>query len=90
MGTHNCTVRYYSSHVWVLSEMLEHVGPETVLFPAGEALEDTVPLAIAVRQFTPLGAGAQYPANCLNETATPFLLPSVGVRGAVQIGGEIY
>ena len=76
MGTHNCTVRHDSSHVWVLDEMLQHVGPDTVRFPAGRLLEETAPLAITVWQRRSLGASAQYPVNCLNETATP----EVGLR----------
>ena len=68
----------------LLSELFEHVGPSTVLFPACVALEDTVPLAISVWQFTPLGAAAQYPVNCLYETATLFLLPCIGTRVSLQ------
>ena len=64
--------------------LFEHISPNTVLIPACEALEDTVPLSISVRQFTPLGTGAQNPVNCLNKTATLFLLPCVGTRVSLQ------
>jgi|GEM_PF-2186069 len=84
MGAYSCAVGHHRCHVWVLGELFEHVGPDTVLFPACVALEYTVPLAITVWQFTPLGAGAQYPVNCLNETATLFLLPCVGTRVSLQ------
>ena len=84
MGAHNCTIGHRCCHLWVLGELLEHVGPDTVLFPACVALEDAVPLAIPVWQFTPLGAGAQNPVNCLNETATLLLLPCVGTRVSLQ------
>ncbi len=40
-------------------------------------------------QFTPLGAGAQYPVNCLNETATLFLLPRIGTRVSLQKGVQL-
>ena len=84
MGAHNCTIGHHCCHVWVLGELLEHVGPNSVLVPACEALENAVPLAIPVWQCTPLGAGAQYPVNCLNETATLFLSPCVGTRVSLQ------
>ncbi|MDE0069955.1 MAG: hypothetical protein OXO48_09595, partial [Caldilineaceae bacterium] len=35
-------------------------------------------------QFTPLGAGAQNPVHCFNETATLFLLPRIGTRVSLQ------
>ena len=84
MGAHSSTVGYDGCHVRVLSELFEHVCPNTVLFPAGVALEDTVPLAKMLWQFTPLGAGVQNPVNCLNETSTLFLLPCIGTRVTVQ------
>ena len=54
------------------------------LFPACVALENTVPLAKMLWQFTPLGAGVQNPVNCLNETSTLFLLPCIGTRVTLQ------
>lgn len=84
MGAHNCTIGHHCCHVWVLGELFEHVGPYTVLVPASEAFEDAVPLAIPVWQCTPLGAGAQNPVNCLNETATLLLSPCVGTRMSLQ------
>ena len=84
MGAYSSAVGHHRCHVWVLGELFEHISPNTVLFPACEALEYTVPLSISVRQFTPLGAGAQNPVNCLNETSTLFLLPCVGTRVSLQ------
>ncbi len=84
MGAYSCAVGHDRCHVWVLGELFEHVGPDTVLFRACVELEDTVPLATTVWQFTPLGAGAQNPLNCLNATATLFLLPCVGTRVSLQ------
>ena len=84
MGAYSCTIGHHRCHVWVLGELFEHGGPNSVLFPACEAFEDAVPLAIPVWQFTPLGAGAQNPVNCLNETATLLLLPCVGTRVSLQ------
>ena len=57
MGAYNCTVGHDRCHVRVLGELFEHVGPNTVLFPACVALEDTVPLAKVGWQFTPLMVG---------------------------------
>ena len=88
MGTHRCIVRHHRSHVWVLSELPEYVGPDTALFLACLALEDAVSLAIAVCQFTPLGSGSQYPVNCFNETATLLLLPCIGSTASLQICGK--
>jgi len=82
MGAHNCTIGHHRCHLWVLGELFEHVGPNSVLFPACVALENAVPLAIPVWQFTPLGARAQNPVNCLNETATH--LPCVGTSVSLQ------
>jgi len=88
-----------AAHLWartaVLSSMtaamsgswancLNMSAQDAVLFPTCAALEYTVPLAITVWQFTPLGAGAQNPVNCLNETTTLFLLPRVGTRVSLQ------
>ena len=84
MGAHSCAVGHDGCHVRVLSELFEHIRPNTVLFPACVALEDAVPLAKFVWQFTPLGAGAQNPVNCLNETSTLFLLPCIGTRVTLQ------
>ena len=84
MGAHSSAVGHDGCHVGVLGELSEHIRPHTVLFPAGVALEDTVPLAKIVWQFTPLGAGAQNPVNCFNETSTLFLLPSIGTRVTLQ------
>ena len=84
MGAYSCTIGHHRCHVWVLGELFEHGGPNSVLFPACEAFEDAVPLVIPVWQFTPLGAGAQNPVNCLNETATLLLLPCVGTRVSLQ------
>ena len=84
MGAYSRAVGHHRCHVWVLGELFEHISLNTVLFPVCEALEYTVPLSISVRQFTPLGAGAQYPVNCLNKTATLFLLPCVGTRVSLQ------
>ena len=84
MGAYSCTVGHDRCHVRVLGELFEHVGPNTVLFPACVALEDTFPLAKVGWQFTPLCAGAQNPVNCFDETATLFLLPRVGTRVSLQ------
>ena len=84
MGAYSFAIGHHCCHVWILGELFEHVGPYTVLFPACEALEDAVPLAIAVWQFTLLGACAQNPVNCLNETATLLLSPCVGTRVSLQ------
>ena len=87
VGAYSCTVGHDRCHVRVLRELFEHVGPNTVLFPAnhdGVALEDTVPLAKVGWQFTPLCAGAQNPVNCFDETATLFLLPCIGTRVSLQ------
>ena len=79
MGTYSCTVRN-RYHFWVVSELGEYVGQDTVLPPACLALEDAVPLGIAVWQFTQLGAGAQYAVNYFNETATLLLSQCKGSR----------
>ena len=84
MGAYSSAVGHDRCHLWVLGELFEHISPNTVLFPACVALEDAVPLAIAVWQFTPLSAGAQYPVDCFNETATFLLLPCVGTRVSLQ------
>jgi hypothetical protein len=84
MGAYSSAVGHHRCHLWVLGELFEHVSPNTVLIPACEALEYTVPLSISVRQFTPLGTGAQNPVNCLNKTATLLLLPCVGTRVSLQ------
>ena len=84
MGAYSSAVGHHRCHLWVLGELFEHVGPDAVLFPTGIALEDAVPLAIAVWQFTPLGTGAQYLVDCFNEKATVLLLPCVGTRESLQ------
>ena len=84
MGAYSSAVGHDRCHVWVLGELVEHIGPNTVLFPACAALEDTVPLAKIVGKFTPLGTGAQNPVNCLNETSTLSLLPRIGTRVFLQ------
>ena len=84
MVANSCTVGHDRCQVRVLDELLERVGPNTVLFPACVALEYTVPLAKVGWQFTPLGAGAQNPVNCFDETATLFLLPGIGTRVSLQ------
>ena len=84
MGAHSCAVGHDGCHVRFLGELFEHIRPNTVLFPACVALEDAVPLAKIVWQFTPLRTGAQNPVNCLNETSTLFLLPCIGTRVGVQ------
>ena len=64
--------------------MYEHFRPNTVLFPACVTLGDIVPLTIIVGLFTPRGAGAQNPVNCLNETSAPFLLARIGTSLFLQ------
>ena len=83
-GASSCTVGHDRCHVWVLGEKFEHVGPDTVLFPARVALDNVVPLAKVGWQFTPPCAGAQNPANCFDETATFFFLPGKGTRLSLQ------
>ena len=61
-------------------ELFEHIGPNTVLFPACVTLEYTVPLAKVGWQFTSPCAGAQNPVDCFEEKATLFLLPRRGMR----------
>ena len=84
MGAYSSAVGHHRCHLWVLGELFEHISPNTVLIPACVALEYTVPLAISVRQFTPLGTGAQYLVDCFNEMATVLLLPCVGTRVSLQ------
>ena len=89
MGAYSCAVGHDFCHVRVLGELFEHVGPNAALFPACVALENAVPLTMSGWQFTPLGAGAQYPVNCLNETTTLFLLPRIGTRVSLQKGVQL-
>ena len=57
--------------------MMEQRGPNTVLLPARAALKDTVPFAEMLRRFTPMGAVAQDPVNCFDETRKIFLVSGV-------------
>ena len=84
MGAYSCTAGHDRCLVGVLGEQSEHIGPNTILFPACVASEDTVPLAKFGWQFMPLGAAAQNPVNCLDETATLILLPRIGTSVSLQ------
>ncbi len=57
--------------------MLKQLLPDPSLAPAGEALKDTIPVAVAVREQAPLGATAGDPMNRFNETATLEFIPDV-------------
>ena len=45
--------------------------------PAGEAFVDTIPVAVLVRQVSPLGAGSQDPQARFQEAATLIFLAHV-------------
>ena len=83
-AAHDCAVGHDVCHVRVARAMIEHRRPYSVLFPACVALKDTVPFAELLWEFTPLGTGAQDPVNCLNETATIFLVSCVNTPVRAQ------
>jgi hypothetical protein len=71
-------------HIRVMNKMLVHPLPYTFLTPAGKALVDAVPVAITLRQQSPLGAAAANPQHCLYEASALGFLTYVHVWAGAQ------
>lgn len=80
MRSHNGAVDDQIFHVEFSREMFQHIGPNTVIAPAGKPLVDVVPPAIFLGQHAPLGTGAVYPDHAFQEAATLLLVANIDSR----------
>ena len=84
MRPHDSAVRHHALHVGVVAEVVEQISQDTMVTPAGKAFVDTIPVAILVRQVSPLGAGSQDPQARFQEAAALIFLAHVDSRLVAQ------
>jgi hypothetical protein len=76
MGPHDGAVDNEILHIWIRDEMLMHPFPDSFVAPMCEALIDTVPGTVMLRQQSPLGTATRDPEHCFDEApAVGFLAP---------------
>jgi hypothetical protein len=86
MSAHNRAVEDAVFHVGVISEVLKHALPDTLVAPAGEAFVDTIPVAILGWEEAPLGSAPVDPEHGFEKAAAGSLIASVGMRVGAQKG----
>lgn len=67
-------------HVRIVSKVLQHRFPDAGITPASEAFVDAVPLAVLLRQHTPLRATAVQPENGLDKKAAFGFMTDIDIR----------
>jgi hypothetical protein len=85
MCADNGAVENQMFHVWVIDKMLMHLFPNTIVTPASKAFVDTVPLAILLRQQSPLSTAPGDPQHALDKAAAVGFLPNVYAWAGTQV-----
>lgn len=71
-------------HVRVIHKVLVHLVPDPVIAPAGKAFVDAIPVAVLVRQQSPLSSAAGNPQHPFHKTAAGGFLSNIGSRAFPQ------
>ncbi len=77
-------------HIQVISNVLKHSFPDTLVTPVCKALVHRVPFSVVGWQKPPLGTAPAYPEYPFNGTATVGLIADIDVRVAFQECPDFY
>jgi hypothetical protein len=84
MGPDHGAVNHDTFQVWVISEMEMHPLPNAFITPAGKALINAVPIAIACWQQSPLSTATGDPEHPLDEASAGVFLAHIYVGARTQ------
>lgn len=89
MGTNHRTIQQQAFQVRLFGTTEKERFPDAGFFPARKALVDTVPFAVAFRQFTPLTPSASDPQHPLHKAPTGAALADINPRTAMQKAQDV-